>query len=84
MSARSLLILPGDGIGPEVMAEVRRIIDWFGETRGLAFEVEEDLVGGAAYDMHGTPPNTDHTQRRAQQRCIPPLINEWLDRFGEE
>ena len=35
-------------------------------------------------DMHGTPPNTDHTQRRAQQRCIPPLINEWLDRFGEE
>ncbi|WP_371038137.1 3-isopropylmalate dehydrogenase [Rhodosalinus sp. FB01] len=66
MSTRSLLILPGDGIGPEVMAEVRRIIDWFGETRGLAFEVEEDLVGGAAYDMHGTP-LADATMAKAQE-----------------
>ncbi len=54
MANPSLLILPGDGIGPEVMAEVRKVIDWFG-TRGLAFDVEEDLVGGAAYDAHATP-----------------------------
>ena len=45
-----LLILPGDGIGPEVMTEVRKVIDWFAAEKGLAFEVEEDLVGGAAYD----------------------------------
>ena len=61
----SLLILAGDGIGPEVMAEVRRIIDWFGAKRGLTFDVSEDLVGGAAYDVHGTPLHDD-TMARAQ------------------
>jgi 3-isopropylmalate dehydrogenase len=66
MSTPTLLILPGDGIGPEVMAEVRRVISWFGEKRGLAFDVSEDLVGGAAYDAHGTP-LTDEAMERAQQ-----------------
>ena len=66
MSDPTLLILPGDGIGPEVMAEVRRVIDWFGANRGLAFDVSEDLVGGAAYDAHGTP-LTDETMARAQK-----------------
>ena len=65
MSNPSLLILPGDGIGPEVMAEVRRIIDWFGDRRGLKFDVSEDLVGGAAYDAHGVP-LTDETMEKAQ------------------
>jgi 3-isopropylmalate dehydrogenase len=65
MSTPSLLILPGDGIGPEVMAEVRKIIDWFGAHRGLAFDVSEDLVGGAAYDAHGTP-LSDETMAHAQ------------------
>ncbi|SFB06773.1 3-isopropylmalate dehydrogenase [Poseidonocella pacifica] len=65
MTTPSLLILPGDGIGPEVMSQVRRIIDWFGDKRGLAFDVSEDLVGGAAYDVHGTP-LTDETMERAQ------------------
>ncbi len=52
---RKLLILPGDGIGPEVMYQVRRIIDWLGKNCGVGFEVEEALVGGAAYDVSGTP-----------------------------
>ena len=65
MSTPSLLILPGDGIGPEVMAEVRKIIDWFGANRDLAFDVSEDLVGGAAYDAHGAP-LSDETMERAQ------------------
>ena len=65
MSMPSLLILPGDGIGPEVMAEVRRVIDWFGANRGMTFDVSEDLVGGAAYDAHGTP-LTDETMEKAQ------------------
>ena len=55
MSNFSLLILPGDGIGVEVMEEVRKIIDWFRVKRGINFDVSEDLVGGAAYDVHGTP-----------------------------
>ncbi|QYX57416.1 3-isopropylmalate dehydrogenase [Roseovarius sp. SCSIO 43702] len=65
MTNPSLLILPGDGIGPEVMAEVRKVIDWFGAKRGIAFDVEEDLVGGSAYDEHGVP-LTDETMARAQ------------------
>ncbi|MCC0068089.1 MAG: 3-isopropylmalate dehydrogenase [Rhodovulum sp.] len=65
MADPTLLILPGDGIGPEVMAEVRKVIDWYGENRGLRFAVEEDLVGGCAYDAHGTP-LTDATMAKAQ------------------
>jgi 3-isopropylmalate dehydrogenase len=60
-----LLILPGDGIGVEVMAEVRKVIGWFGANRGLDFQVEEDLVGGIAYDTHGVP-LTDATMTKAQ------------------
>ncbi len=59
MANPTLLILPGDGIGPEVMDQVTRIIDWFGAKRDLGFEVETDLVGGAAYDKHGTPLHDD-------------------------
>ncbi len=66
MTTHSLLILPGDGIGPEVMAEVRKIIAWFDAKRGLHFDVSEDLVGGSAYDAHGTP-LTDATMARAQE-----------------
>jgi 3-isopropylmalate dehydrogenase len=61
----SLLILPGDGIGPEVMAEVRKVIGWFRDNRDLSFDVTEDLVGGCAYDAHGTP-LTDETMALAQ------------------
>ncbi|MGR3514406.1 MAG: 3-isopropylmalate dehydrogenase [Paracoccaceae bacterium] len=66
MSTASLLILPGDGIGPEVMAEVRKVIDWYGAKRGMSFEVSEDLVGGAAYDAHGVP-LSDATMAKAQE-----------------
>jgi 3-isopropylmalate dehydrogenase len=65
MSNPSILILPGDGIGPEVMAEVRKVIGWYGDKRDLQFDVSEDLVGGAAYDAHGTPLHDD-TMAKAQ------------------
>ena len=61
---RSLLILAGDGIGPEAMRQVRRVIDWFDKHRAVRFEVTEDLVGGAAIDKHGVP-LTDETMSRA-------------------
>jgi len=55
MSAnKKLLILAGDGIGPEVMTEVHRVIDWMAKNRSVSFDVDEGLVGGAAYDVHGT------------------------------
>ena len=66
MSNPSLLILAGDGIGPEVMDEVKRVINWFGDKRDLAFDVSEDLVGGAAYDAHGVPLHDD-TMAKAQE-----------------
>ena len=65
MSNPSLLILAGDGIGPEVMDQVKRIITWYGEKRDIKFDVSEDLVGGAAYDKHGTPLHDD-TMAKAQ------------------
>ena len=52
---RKFLLLPGDGIGPEVIAEVKKIINWFNTNRSLDFEIDEDLAGGASYDKHGTP-----------------------------
>jgi len=65
MTTHSLLLLPGDGIGPEVMAEVKRLIDWFNTHTGHSFEWREDLVGGAAYDAHGAA-ISDQTMARAQ------------------
>lgn len=62
--ARTLLILAGDGIGPEVMNEVSRVVDWLERRRGLSFEVEHDLVGGASIDARGTP-LADETMARA-------------------
>ncbi|GAN70077.1 MAG: 3-isopropylmalate dehydrogenase [Acetobacter syzygii] len=50
-----LLVLPGDGIGPEVVREVGRIIAWLEKKRGLTFELTEDLVGGASLAEYGVP-----------------------------
>jgi len=52
---RKILLLPGDGIGPEVVSEVRKIINWFNKKKSLDFKIEEDLVGGASYEKHKNP-----------------------------
>jgi 3-isopropylmalate dehydrogenase len=61
---RKLLILAGDGIGPEVMRQVARVIDWFARKRAVAFDVQDGLVGGGAIDRHGQP-ITDETMADA-------------------
>ncbi len=66
MSNRSLLVLPGDGIGPEAMEQVSRVIDWFGSKQSVSFDVQEDLVGGAAIDAHGIPLHGE-TMAKAQE-----------------
>ncbi|ESR22733.1 3-isopropylmalate dehydrogenase [Lutibaculum baratangense] len=66
MASYKLLLLPGDGIGVEVMAEVERVIDWFNRRGAVSFETESDLVGGAAYDAHGQS-ISDETMRRADE-----------------
>ncbi len=53
MASYKLLLLPGDGIGPEVMGEVERLVDWVNASSIATLETETDLVGGAAYDAHG-------------------------------
>ncbi len=52
---KKLLILPGDGIGPEVMREVRRVIDWMDRRRTVTFDISEGIVGGTAIDTTGSP-----------------------------
>jgi 3-isopropylmalate dehydrogenase len=63
-SNRKVLVLPGDGIGPEIMRQVLRIAEFFDRRRIASFEIAEDLVGGAAYDASGTP-LTNETMARA-------------------
>jgi 3-isopropylmalate dehydrogenase len=61
-----LLLLPGDGIGVEVMEEVKRLVAFLNRSGLAAFETEEDLVGGAAYDDHGAA-ISDAAMARAQE-----------------
>ena len=52
---RKILLLPGDGIGPEVVREVRKIIEWFNKNKSLDFSIEEELIGGASIDVNKIP-----------------------------
>lgn len=54
MASFNLFLLPGDGIGPEVMAEVEKIIDWMNDKGIAKFKTDRGLVGGCAYDAHGS------------------------------
>ena len=64
MTSYKLLLLPGDGIGPEVMAEAKRVIEWVNASGLAKIETETDLVGGCAYDDHGEA-ISDAAMRRA-------------------
>ncbi|MSO81639.1 MAG: 3-isopropylmalate dehydrogenase [Alphaproteobacteria bacterium] len=65
-SNKSVLVLPGDGIGPEVMGEVLRVAEWFADRRAVRLDVTEDLVGGCCYDAHGVAVQ-DKTMLKATQ-----------------
>jgi len=55
MKTYHIAVLPGDGIGPEIMDEARKVLGVVAKHAGVQFETEEGLVGGAAYDRYGTP-----------------------------
>ena len=55
MPTHKLLLLAGDGIGPEVMAEVKKLIAWMNAHGMGTFETDEGLVGGCAYDATASP-----------------------------
>ena len=52
---KKIAVLAGDGIGPEIMAEALKVLDYLNTDMALGFEFEQGLIGGAAYDVHGTP-----------------------------
>ncbi|MGV8997778.1 MAG: 3-isopropylmalate dehydrogenase [Parvibaculaceae bacterium] len=64
MSINKILIVAGDGIGPEVMGQVERVISWFTAKRKFDVEIDRDLVGGCCYDAHGVAV-TDATIEKA-------------------
>jgi len=53
--SRKLYFLPGDGIGPEILAEVRRVAEWMNAKRSAGFAITEGLLGGVALDKFGVP-----------------------------
>ncbi len=55
MTTKHILLLPGDGIGPEVVAEAKRVLEWAGSVSGVDFIFDSALIGGSAYDAVGTP-----------------------------
>src|ERR1035437_5154904 len=65
MATHNLLLLPGDGIGPAVMAEAKRVIDFFNRQGPDKFLTEEALAGGCCYDAHGVA-ITDATMDKAK------------------
>ena len=72
MATFKLLLFPGDGIGPEVMAELEKIIDHFNSEGVASFEVEKGLVGGGAYDKHGKAiSDSDMDARASGRRDLP-------------
>ena len=60
-----VLMLPGDGIGPEIMAEAQRVLEHLASNFDFDLEIEHGLIGGASYDAHGEP-LTDETLKRAR------------------
>lgn len=75
--SKQILILPGDGIGPEIMAEAVKVLNLANDKYNLGFELSHDVIGGAAIDQHGVPLadiTLDlvpfRTAHRAQQHCV--------------
>jgi len=71
MSAnKKLLVLPGDGVGPEVMTQVRRVVEWMDRRRHVSFGIEEDLVGGASIDAKGVAITPDVVAKARQADAV--------------
>ena len=53
--AFSILVLPGDGVGPEIMAEALKVLSIVSSNTRVCFDITSDVVGGQSIDMHGVP-----------------------------
>ena len=68
---KKILLLAGDGIGPEIMREARRVLDRITETSALSVELDEALLGGAGYDAEGDPlPDSTLTKAKAADAIL--------------
>ena len=65
-----ILLLPGDGIGPEVSAEARRVLEAAASGAGLALAFDEELIGGASIDARGTPLSDGAVERARDCRAL--------------
>ena len=63
--SKQILVLPGDGIGPEIMAEAVKVLNLANDKYALGFELSFDDLGGAAIDRYGVP-LADETLARAK------------------
>ena len=83
-SNKKLLVLPGDGIGPEVMRETMRVVDWMDRQRRARFDIVEDLVGGAAIEARGVAiaPETVVRAREADAILFGSVGGPQWDRLG--
>jgi 3-isopropylmalate dehydrogenase len=70
MASYNILMLPGDGIGPEVMAEVQKLVSWMSGTGMAKFEIEKGLVGGSAFDTHGKSISEDDMKLAHQADAV--------------
>ena len=64
---RKILLLPGDGIGPEVITEVKKVINWLNKNRSLDFEVDEDGIYSSQKEYFKTPKGR-RALKRARQK----------------
>ena len=71
MSSKHILLLPGDGIGPEVVAQAKRVLEWISANSTTEFTFDHALIGGAAYDATGTPyPDTTSTKAKTADAIL--------------
>lgn len=80
--SKQILILPGDGIGPEIMAEAVKVLELANDKFQLGFSLEHDVIGGAAIDKHGVPLADEPWSVRA--RPMPCCWAPWVARSGQD
>jgi len=69
-TTKNILLIPGDGIGPEVVAQAKKIIDFFSANSDKKFTTDEALLGGIAYDETGTPFPAETLEKAKQSDAI--------------
>ncbi len=67
---QKMMILPGDGIGPEIVAEAEKVLGWFCDHKHLDVVVDHGLIGGQAYDAHGVPLSDDDLEKCRKSDAI--------------